>query len=188
MYRGNCRILAIALAAGLVLAPGMALSAAPAPDPELNRALDRYRAHHPEEAERMLEQLVSKAPGNGVYWFNLGNLRYLRHDYAAALSAYEQSAKLSTGLAAPSLLYSARCLSRMGHVPEAWRILDELSRRLPERPELAAQVDAEGKSIAAEATSQAIASYKQKDYRKALELLDELKAHRPTDKSEFLRG
>jgi tetratricopeptide (TPR) repeat protein len=109
---------------------------APAPSWRLARALDRLGQGA--KAARVLDELVARAPAFGWAWFDLGRLRRVAGDLAAAEQAFARAAAADPGYehAGYFAAHAARAAAargddgaRAGHAARALTLDPELARR-----------------------------------------------------------
>lgn len=93
-----------------------------ATEKKLNRAISAASKGDYAMAKRLLKELATKEPKNGLYWFNLGNVAYLAKNFKEASDHYAKAAQYGKDLADVARLYRAKALMRAGMT---WQAIEE---------------------------------------------------------------
>lgn len=86
-------------------------------------AFDLFSSHHFDEASAVLNFLVVLNPKVTSFWIGIGMCAEAIEDFERALIAYASALKMNMN-DLHSIVYSIRCLKRMGHEREANEIID----------------------------------------------------------------
>jgi tetratricopeptide (TPR) repeat protein len=92
---------------------------------EKNLAINEFNRGRLAEAERLLEQVLKRAPDDEVAHVHLAEIQFARNDRRVALQHYEKSRVLAAQNAT-SLLHFATCLLEEGRREQALPLLDKL--------------------------------------------------------------
>lgn len=120
------------LLAGLTPAPGHAQTQVQDPGkPSLSEAISRLQANDLDGATTLLEQIVTREPGNGGAWRALGQARRRRKDFDGAIEAWGRALEVEPGTPMPllsiGLTYAAK--KDMEHAYE-WLLKAKASGRI----------------------------------------------------------
>lgn len=172
----------------LILGTGAARSQEPAlPDTSFQEALRLFgRGEYAASAAR-LEDLVNREPGRSLYWFNLGNARFMEGDDLRAETAYREVIRLGSPLGVPATVYLAKSLRRQGKRDDAAVALRSLDPdSLPDG--LRDELNRERETLRDDFLAEALTLYRRNDFRGSIRVADAALTLGPLVKAEMLRG
>ncbi len=79
-----------------------------------------------QKSETILSWLVKKDAKKGLYWFNLGNIRFQRKNFDSAIQSYRNVIRLKSPLSPVAKLYISRSHRMAGKPVEALQELEPL--------------------------------------------------------------
>lgn len=138
---------------------------------------------------KVFQYLVRLRPQKALYWFNLGNVRFLSGDSAGAINPYSWVIALKSPLAPAAYLYLAKCHRRLGDRRQASAMLTALARGPAIPSNLAKDAEEERQELRNSALEDATTAYRSGDMEKTLAGLREIEALGPlSPEAQLLRG
>ncbi|MFH1264044.1 MAG: tetratricopeptide repeat protein [Pseudomonadota bacterium] len=138
-------------------------------------------------AVHLYERLVERDPSRGLFWFNLGNSRFMAGDYAGAEISYRKVVALNGPLSVPARIYLTKALRKQEKLHSAREVLEALSTQSLSEP-LRRETDAERDTLRESFDERAIAVYRQGDFAEVFPLLDASRALGSGIDATTLRG
>lgn len=163
-------------------------------DKDFQRALSLFGSEQYGGSKRILQKLTKKKPGVALYWFNLGNARFMLNEYSRAISAYEKVIVLKSPLTPAALFYIAKTQKNLGQLEEAEKGLESLAlMKLPVN--LAQSVNDDLLAVRQlrapqeeKLVAEGLKFYQEEDYEKALAAANRAIEKKPTPEAYMLKG